>query len=77
MNFSTKVLFKDVVVQWFSPLTLQPEQAGGVSSIPGPHHFCIMARGHRLNQVCSISAIPVLGAENTNFNFTFTKTFLI
>ena len=27
--------FEDVVAQWYNPLTLQPEQSGGVGSSPG------------------------------------------
>ena len=36
------VLVEGVVVPWCNPLTLQPEQSGGMGSIPvGPHHLSV------------------------------------
>ena len=57
-NFSE--LFKDVVVKWCNPLTLQSEQSGGVGLIPSTaHHLRVPTRCHGL------------GAKNRNFTFTF------
>ena len=47
------IFLEGVVAQWCNPRTLQPEQSGGVISIPdrtqGPHHLSVMARGRGLD----------------------------
>ena len=63
-----------VVAPWCNPLTLQPEQSGGVGSSPGKappleRHD----KGSRTRLGLLYSAIPALGAEKRNFTFTFTS----
>ena len=58
-----------VVAPYCNPLTLQPEQSGGWGSNP-TSTFERHDKGSRTR--LAISAIPVLGAENRNFTFTFT-----
>ena len=58
---------------WCNPLTLQPEQSGGVGSRrsrapPLERHD----EGRGLDWRLATSAIPALGAKNRNFTFTFT-----
>ena len=60
------------MAQWCNPLTLKPEQSGGVGSRRHrPHHLSVMARGRGLDKRLAISAIPALGAKNRNFTFTY------
>ena len=48
-SFKLESMVDGVVAHWFNPLTLQPEQSGGVGSIPGraPKHIN-MKRGRKL-----------------------------
>ena len=68
--FSTYNCFEGVVEQWSNPLTLQPEQSGGQSSISGTLDLSLMTRGHRLNYVSSIFAIPGLGTKTATSPLT-------
>ena len=39
-----------VVAQWCNPLTLKPEESGGVvRDAIGPHHLSVMTRGRGLD----------------------------
>ena len=57
-----------VTAQWCNPLTLQPEQLGGVGAEQGgvpPLVHC--------DKELATSAIPAFGAKNQNFTLTFTN----
>ena len=64
-----KVSWRRGVILWHCS---QNSQAEWVRITVGPHHLSVMTRGRGLDQVCSFSIIPALGAEKRNFTFTFT-----
>ena len=48
INFALRFLDEGVVAQWCNPLTLLPEQLGGVCLISGrPHYLSGVTKGHR------------------------------
>ena len=63
--------FEGFVAQWCNPLTLQPEQSGGVGSILS--RTSPLERndnGSRTRLGPFYSAIPAFGAEKRNFTFS-------
>ena len=67
-------LLDGVVAHWCNPLTLKPEQSGGVGSRRGK---AAMTRGRGSDSHLATPTIPVLGAKNCNFTFTFSFTFIL
>ena len=64
------------MAQWCKPVTLQPEQSGGVGSRRGrasplERHD----KGSRTRLAQATSANPALDAKNGNFTFIFTSHF--
>ena len=56
---------------WCNPLTLQPNQSGGMGSIPGrtpPHER--LDKGSQTRLGLLYFCVPALGTENRNFTFT-------